>query len=229
MPFVDTFVPMQAPYLFQLLGQHLWLSSEKCMLWKEEAILILSDVHIGKTGHFKENGIPVPEALFKEDMHRLFHAIAVFQPKAIMVVGDLLHKKNNEDAAHFFKWKSDFGNIPFHLIKGNHDVLPEQWYADAGIILHNEWLYKAPFLLMHDMTDIIPEKYKNAYIISGHIHPGVRVKITGKQHIKLPCFYFGKQHAILPAFSNFTGVAVVKPGKKEKVFAIANQQIIPIA
>ncbi|NIM36589.1 MAG: hypothetical protein GTN67_15060, partial [Hydrotalea flava] len=52
MAFVDTFVPMQAPYLFQLLDQHLWLSSEKCMFWKEEATLILSDVHIGKTGHF---------------------------------------------------------------------------------------------------------------------------------------------------------------------------------
>ncbi|WP_298389887.1 ligase-associated DNA damage response endonuclease PdeM [Hydrotalea sp.] len=221
---------MQAPYLLQLFNQHLWLSSEKCIFWEEEAALILSDMHIGKTGHFKQNGIPMPEALFKEDMNRLLHCISEFNPKALLIVGDLLHKKNNEEVAHFLKRKSEFTHIPFHLVKGNHDVLPKHWYTDAGIVLHPEWIYKAPFLFLHDITitGTIPEKHSDAYTITGHIHPGVRLKISGKQHIHLPCFYFGKQHAILPAFSNFTGIAVVKPGKKDKVFAIAKHQIIPV-
>jgi DNA ligase-associated metallophosphoesterase len=219
---------MNTPYLFQWLNQRLWLSAEKCIFWEEEAALIISDLHIGKTAYFKENGIPIPEALFKEDMHRLLHCMHLFNPKQLIIVGDLLHKKNNAEVSQFLKWKSAFLDVSFHLIKGNHDVLPSNWYTSAGITLHTRSLYKAPFLFMHDKTDISPEEFNNSYVISGHIHPGVRLKITGKQHIKLPCFYFGKEYAVIPAFSNFTGVAAITKFKKDRIFAIANQQIIPI-
>jgi DNA ligase-associated metallophosphoesterase len=219
---------MFVPYPFPFKNQHLWLVAEKCIFWEEEGALILSDTHIGKTAHFKANGIAVPEAIFKDDLRRLWQVISVFNPKKILIVGDLLHKKNNQEVAHFIKWKNETTKVPFHLIKGNHDVLSEEWYNNAGIILHQQQLLLPPFLFIHDPNEIEINEEEDIYTISGHIHPGVRLKITGKQHIKLPCFYFGKHQAILPAFSNFTGLAMLKPTKKDKVFAIANQNIIEI-
>ena len=48
----------------------------------------------------------------------------------------------------------------------------------------------------------------------------------GKQSLRFPCFYFGETYAVLPAFSRFTGAALIDPGLRDQVFAIVEKQII---
>ncbi|HNU41619.1 MAG TPA: phosphoesterase, partial [Cyclobacteriaceae bacterium] len=67
---------------------------------------------------------------------------------------------------------------------------------------------------------------EGVYNLSGHIHPAVRLKGTGRQSVMLPCFYFGKQQGILPAFGSFTGMARIVPKKEDRIFVIAENKVI---
>ena len=66
---------MQAPVSYKLLTQQLWLSAHRCIFWEEKKALLVSDLHFGKTGHFRKSGIAVPQAVYKEDLQRLVHLI----------------------------------------------------------------------------------------------------------------------------------------------------------
>ena len=223
---------MKNPVSFKLHNASLWLSPERCIFWEEEKTLIVSDLHFGKTGHFRKSGIPVPQSVFKEDLQRLVHQLQFFRPKLLLVVGDLFHSVANKELDLFSKWRHDFPNLDIHLVKGNHDILKESWYQSAGISLFKDGLNINGFCFTHDNLDCFSEaQHKSGaarYTISGHIHPGVRVKSAGKQSLCLPCFYFGKDFAILPAFSRFTGTAVIDAKTGDKIFALVNHSILQV-
>ena len=46
---------------FSFQGQTLILHPAKAIFWKEKSRLLLADVHLGKAGHFRKVGIPVPQ------------------------------------------------------------------------------------------------------------------------------------------------------------------------
>ena len=96
---------MAAPYKFILHDQTLWLSPERCIYWEEERSLILSDLHFGKTGHFRKSGIGVPQDIFKKDLQRLFSQIQFFNPTTLLYVGDLFHSHANKELDMFLKWR----------------------------------------------------------------------------------------------------------------------------
>jgi uncharacterized protein len=221
---------MQAPILYRLQKQQLWLSPERCIFWEQEKSLIVSDLHFGKTGHFRKSGIAVPQTVFKEDLQRLVAQILFFQPSHLIIVGDFFHSKANKELEWFQKWRGDLSGIAIHLVKGNHDILEQDWYASCNINLNEEKMIVKEFTFIHDishsMTNTLP-KTKN-YYFSGHIHPGIRVKGAGKQSLCFPCFYFGEQYAVIPAFSRFTGVALIEPKENENVFAIVENKLVQL-
>jgi hypothetical protein len=45
---------------------------------------------------------------------------------------------------------------------------------------------------------------------------------------RLPCFHFGASVGILPAFGDFTGLAIVDAEEGDSVYAIADDTIIQI-
>ena len=69
---------MQAPVSHKLSGQTFWLSAQRIIFWEEQKVLILSDLHLGKTGHFRKAGIAVPQAVYKEDLATAFKFVALF-------------------------------------------------------------------------------------------------------------------------------------------------------
>jgi DNA ligase-associated metallophosphoesterase len=218
---------MHQPTLHLFQKQHLWLAAHRCIFWEEEQAIILSDVHFGKTGHFRKNGIAIPQTIFKEDLQRLVELITHFKPKKIIVVGDLFHSHANKEMNLFLKWRYNFPMLEFHLVKGNHDILKDEWYEEANIILHMHLDFH-PFTFVHDISDAARLPNTN-YFFSGHIHPGIQIKGISKQSLRFPCFYFGQDHAVLPAFSRFTGLASIKTNKKDTVFAIVNDAVIQIS
>ena len=209
-----------------LLNNTFLLSADRCIFWEDKKTLILSDVHLGKTGHFRKSGIAIPQAIFKEDMQRLVTQLQIFKPQQVIIIGDMFHSESNKEHDFFLKWRRDFSSLPIHLVKGNHDILKEAWYTHAGITIHTCELVIDNFVFVHDVTDCTePEE---GYIFSGHIHPSITVRWLGKQALKFPCFYFGKQYAVLPAFSKFTGTYSIEPKAGESVFALVKQSIIPL-
>ena len=202
----------------KILDNTFLLSADRCLFWEEEKILILSDLHFGKTGHFRKEGIAVPQAVLKEDLQRFVTLIQNFKPDKIFVIGDMFHSHANKELAFFLKWRKDFASLSIELIKGNHDILKAGWYSNAGIDVIGDQLSVGNFIFAHDITNC--ELKESQYAFSGHIHPGISITGSGKQSLRLPCFYFGKQYAVLPAFSRFTGTYPVKPKRGETVYAI---------
>jgi DNA ligase-associated metallophosphoesterase len=217
---------MHAPVSYKLLQQQLWLSAHRCVFWEEEKALIVSDLHFGKTGHFRKSGIAVPQAVYKEDLQRLVQLLQHFQPQQLVVVGDLFHSHQNKELELFQRWRHDFPHLHIHLVKGNHDILHESWYQQCAIHVAEDELHLGRFRFRHDLEDAVVNA--GQYFFSGHIHPGVRIKGPAKQSLSFPCFYFAKAFCVLPAFSRFTGIALVRPDEEENVFAIVNDHIVQL-
>ena len=213
---------MQAPVLHTIKDQKLWLCSQRAIFWEDQKALIISDVHFGKTGHFRKSGIAVPQAVYKEDLQRLVHLLHYFKPEQLIVVGDFFHSSLNSELDLFKKWREDFKELNIILVRGNHDILKDEWYRSAKIdLLQHEYQIDS-FLFTHDKCD----DYEDLYTFCGHIHPGVMINGLGKQTLRFPCFYFTEDHCILPAFSKFTGQALVEPTKNDKVFVIVENSLI---
>jgi len=217
-------------------GQTFWLHPNRLMYWEEQNILIGSDLHLGKTGHFRKAGIAMPQQVYKEDLQRLFAAIQHFSPKQLLIVGDLFHSEANKELDWFIRWRNDFPAIDFHLVKGNHDILQKEWYQKNGLAVSGA-LQVGGLRFLHDPAEV-PHKKKlptselatndcpeldakmERPTVSGHLHPGISISGGGRQTLRFPCFYFTEMQCILPAFSLFTGLCSIKQKKGEAVFAI---------
>ncbi len=207
-------------------GHHFWLSSQRCVFWEEENTLIVCDVHVGKTGHFRKSGIPVTQRVYTEDLQRLLSCVLFFKVSTLIVVGDLSHSRSNKELELFKRWRLDFPLLKIHLVRGNHDILHESWYKESKITVHHEKFCVDDFCFCHDAC--LAEQNKGKYIFSGHIHPGVKIRGLARQSLSFPCFYFTENYCVLPAFSKFTGLALVKPTNGESVFAIVENDLIKL-
>lgn len=213
---------MQVPVLHTIHDQKLWLSAQRAIFWEAQKSLIVSDLHFGKTGHFRKAGIAVPQSVYKEDLHRLINLLHYFKPQKLIVVGDFFHSRANTELDWFKKWRNDFAMLEVILVKGNHDILEDAWYKEAGIEVIEKELAIESFVFTHDKCN----DRKGFYTFCGHIHPGIYLQGLGKQSLRLPCFYFAKDHCILPAFSKFTGTALIEPCAHENVFAIVENTLL---
>jgi DNA ligase-associated metallophosphoesterase len=214
-----------SPQKFILHHQTLWLSPARCIYWEEQKALILSDLHFGKTGHFRKEGIGVPQNIFKEDLQRLFTQIQFFRPTTLLIAGDMFHSRANKEIDLFVKWRNDIPSVDIHLIKGNHDILSDKFYDEANIKVEKKKLSIKNFCFTHDVRSEC-EIADDIFTFSGHIHPGIKFNGNGKQSLMLPCFYFSERYAVLPAFSHFTGLYKLRPQKKDKVFALVENRVI---
>jgi DNA ligase-associated metallophosphoesterase len=218
---------MTAPVPHIIQNNTFWLSPCRCIFWEEEQALILSDLHLGKTGHFRKHGIAVPQAVFIEDMQRLVEQLIYFKAKKVIAVGDLFHSKVNREMDLFLKWRYDMPGLEFILVRGNHDILQKKWYEDAGVQVKDGVYSIDQFSFLHDPQEV-PKIPGSDFIFSGHLHPGVNIQGSAKQSLTFPCYYFSDTQAILPAFSKFSGLAMIRRKKNETVYAIVNHTLFKI-
>ncbi len=127
--------------------EDLILTNHRAIFWEQKAMLILSDLHIGKTAHFRKNGIAIPKEILINDLLRLSNLIDYFDVKTIMIVGDLFHAEVNNDLLLFREWMNRYQSINFILVKGNHDRINKnpldtfvQWYQVAIEVTRKEIL-----------------------------------------------------------------------------------------
>ncbi|NSL88433.1 ligase-associated DNA damage response endonuclease PdeM [Chitinophaga solisilvae] len=208
--------------VFYFQEQHWHLLPDRAIFWEEERALILSDLHLGKATHFRKAGIAVPAGITSEDLFRLQQLITRYMPVRIIIVGDMFHSRENNEVQYFRIWRNQFSHISFDLVKGNHDIMPEEVYGQLQI---STW----PSLTIrgiHFIHEPCEEHNGYQYTFSGHLHPAVIMAGPARQRLRLPCFYFGLHCGILPAFGHFTGSATLDPSPDEPVFVIAGKSII---
>ena len=201
------------------------IDSRRVLFWERTKTLICSDLHLGKTGHFRKEGIAVPQAVYRQDLNRLFDAIQFYKPHRVLMVGDLFHSNANKEWDWFARWRLDFPGIEFLLVIGNHDRVPTLFAQKMALQVEPWWMID-DFLFLHNPDETLPANINPKAIISGHIHPAIIVAANVRQKIRLPCFFFSEKQCLLPAFSLFTGCFILKPKKADVVFALAGNEII---
>lgn len=206
-------------------GEELILDKERALYLPKHQLLAISDLHLGKSAHFRQAGLQVPSTIAKSDLQRLSTLIEKYNPKTLLINGDMFHHGLNTDVDDFSDWKKQYQSLKFLLVKGNHDKLSANNYADLGIEIHEPSYCLGPFCFIHDAPKHTKEEL---YSITGHVHPGVSIIGKAKQRLKFPCFYFGNEHAVLPAFSLFTGLYNIKPKVSERIFAVTPDKVIEV-
>jgi DNA ligase-associated metallophosphoesterase len=205
-------------------GENLWLSPARAAFWEGQQALVLSDLHIGKGGHFRKAGIPIPGQVQDEDLGRLGKLAKEFDPKKIVIVGDMFHSHANSDLIKFQRWREQNADREVILVKGNHDILQQERYAEMGVQVEQDGFALGGFSFFHQPLE---NAEPQGWSFSGHLHPGVLLKGNGKQQLRLPCFWLSSSCMVLPAFSSFTGLFLVKARPGEKIIAIVDGGLIP--
>ncbi|MEO7083902.1 MAG: ligase-associated DNA damage response endonuclease PdeM [Gemmatimonadaceae bacterium] len=201
------------------------LMHERCVHWPRTRTLLVADPHFGKAAAFRAAGVPVPRGTTEETLRRLDAALVRSNASRVVFLGDFLHAREGrspETLRAWHEWRVRHAGIEMVLVRGNHDKRAGDPPAELDIRCENGPLVDAPFVFSHQ-----PIESGDGYTLSGHIHPGARLRGGGRQSLRLPCFWFGERVAVLPAFGEFTGLADidVKPG--DRVFVVADDAVLP--
>ncbi|HBQ58240.1 MAG TPA: metallophosphoesterase, partial [Balneolaceae bacterium] len=116
-----------------LKEQTLTLLPDKALYWKEKNILVVSDVHLGKSGHFRKHGIAVPGAVNEVNIQKLEELVELISPVKIVFLGDLFHSEMNEEVDKFKDWRKSHSHIEMILTIGNHDILTRFEFEKMGL------------------------------------------------------------------------------------------------
>lgn len=191
------------------------------LYWVEQDALLLADVHLGKSAHFRKNGMAVPAAADDGEYDKINDLIELFNPSRVWFLGDLFHSYANAEWHFFEQWVRGL-TVELALIMGNHDVISRRSFEQLGIKTYDV-LYMGSLFLTHH-----PEELTGKFNIAGHVHPAVMLQGSGKQRLKLSCFFKTSTGLILPAFGDFTGTYVLKPKKGDQIYVIAGDEVVAI-
>lgn len=205
----------------KLYGQTFKLHHYGALYWVEQDALLLADVHLGKSAHFRKHGMAVPTQADDAEYDKLNELIALFQPSRLWFLGDLFHSYVNAEW-HFFEQWVRMQELEIVLVMGNHDVIARTQFEKLGIKTVDA-LHMGSLVLTHH-----PEEIPGKFNIAGHVHPSVSLRGAGKQRLKLACFFAKPTGMILAAFGDFTGTYVLKPQKTDTVFVIAGEEVVAL-
>ena len=118
---------MKNPLPHIIRGQTFWVSPQRVLYWEEENTMLIADLHLGKSGHFRKAGIPVPQGSQKADLQRLIAQLYFYKADRLIIAGDFTHSAANKELDLFLRWRRDFSGLQIDLVKGNHDILADDW------------------------------------------------------------------------------------------------------
>jgi uncharacterized protein len=205
-------------------NETLQLLPQKALYWPREKTLFIADIHFGKVAAFRAAGLPLPPGSTTNALLRLDNCIAKTNATRIVFLGDFLHSRDaraKETFARFAAWRKLNADLELVLVRGNHDAHAGDPPMEWNIRCINEGETVGPFCLAHH-----PEPDLRGYVLAGHVHPAVRLQGRANDSLRLPCFWFGAYVCVLPAFGEFTGTYTVQPKMGDRVFVVAEQQVI---
>jgi DNA ligase-associated metallophosphoesterase len=206
----------------EIQGLEMELHPLKALYIASKRMLVISDLHLGKSAHFRRNGIALPDQVNKGNHWNLSILFQHYQPEEVIFLGDLFHSRLNHEWDDFADFIDNFRDIRYTLIEGNHDILDVDLYKNAGIEMVRSKVIEG-LKLTHE-----PEPSDEYYNLAGHIHPCVRLQGTANQGMRLACFYFGKDGGLMPAFGDFTGMHKLRPVKGDSVFVTSGKKVVKV-
>jgi len=221
------FVGSPSDCIVHVGGHSLHLLPQKAAFLPENFTLLVADAHIGKAVSFRALGVPVPAGTTTESLNLLSQLVARHAVQRIIFLGDFLHSERSHAAATVAavsRWREAHSTLQITLVRGNHDDRagdpPTHWCIDVV----DEPLRLGGLALCHHPQDVA-----GAYVLSGHLHPCVKLVGRGRDRLRLPCFWLGQRTGVLPAFGAFTGMAEVQALAEDRVFAVADDAVLAVA
>ncbi|MCC6145163.1 MAG: ligase-associated DNA damage response endonuclease PdeM [Candidatus Hydrogenedentes bacterium] len=216
---------MNGAHEIEVAGEKLRLLAAPAVYWPAQSTLLAADLHFGKAAWFRAQGFPVPRGTTGDTLERLANAVSVTDAKRLVILGDLLHARQDlppaliEDVA---RWRRNTA-LEVIVVRGNHDRRagdpPAAW--DMSVV-DEPWML-GPFALCH-----YPRPVPEGYALAGHLHPVVRLQAAGHDRVKLQCFWFGDRVGVLPAFGGFTGSAIIQPQQDDRVYVVADDAVLRV-
>jgi len=180
-----------------LAGAELELDPSGALLWPDERMMVVADLHLEKGSAFARRGQMLPPYDTLDTLRRLGAAVAVHQPRIVVALGDSLHDRwageRMADPLRDEVRRIQAGRT-FIWIAGNHDPLPHDLGGEG-----TAELAVGPLRLRHE-----PQEGTVSGEVCGHLHPAARVAVRGRA-VRRRCFVTDGNRMVLPAFGAYAG------------------------
>lgn len=180
-----------------LNGRSVVLDLTGALYLAEEDTLLVADMHFEKGSSFARKGLMLPPYDTRETLLALNDAVARFNPRTVVALGDSFHdvggpdRLGDEERAALERVQA---GRRFVWVTGNHDHrLPAHLGGDvvAEMAL-------AGFVLRHE-----PQEGAGAEI-AGHLHPVGKVVMRGRG-VRRRCFLTDGTRLVMPALGAYAG------------------------
>lgn len=210
----------------EIAGERVVLMPERAIFWPARSTLLVADPHFGKAATFRAGGIFVPRGTTSRALARLAAAIDRMRAARLVFLGDLLHAREGrspETLRVIAEWRAARSSMEVLLVRGNHDRRAGDPPPELNISCREAPLFAGAFAFAHH-----PAPLADHHVLAGHIHPGVRLSGAGRQSHRLSCFWIRPDITVLPAFGDFTGLGDIEVSGDDRVFAIADREVIEV-
>ncbi len=207
--------------------EQLLLLAERAVFRVADATLFVADLHVGKAATFRSQGVAIPPGTTGETLERLARVVADTRSRRLVILGDLLHAAAGRHARtedRLARWCADHPDLRVELVRGNHDLSAGDPDIGLGIVVHDAPRQDGLTTLFHHP----PHDHAGPWL-AGHVHPAVRLEGMGRQRLTVPCFHVTGGGIVLPAFGAFTGVALVRTARTDRIFAVAGDEVVEAA
>lgn len=210
----------------ELAGRPLVLLADKAAYLPDEHCLLIADAHVGKAVSFRKLGVPVPRGTTTDTLARVTALVTATGARRVIFLGDFLHSEHSHAASTLgalARWRREQPELKLTLVRGNHDDRAGDPPADLGFEVVDEPLLLGGLALCHH-----PRAVPGAYVLAGHWHPCISVGGRALDRLRLPCFWFGEAVGVLPAFGGFAGMHPIRRAEGDRVYAVAQGQVVSL-
>jgi len=166
------------------------------LIWPDERLLVVSDMHLEKGSAFAERGVLLPPYDTAATLAKLAALILRYDPRAVIALGDSFHDRR----AHERLCAADdemLAGLQRHRewiwVAGNHDPATPRGLQGACA----QEVAIGAIAFRHEPTGAHGE-------IAGHLHPLARVAVRGRT-LSRRCFAAGRDRMVMPAFGAYAG------------------------
>ncbi|MEO1528746.1 MAG: ligase-associated DNA damage response endonuclease PdeM [Planctomycetota bacterium] len=206
-------------------GVTLELLPGRGVYWRDQETLLVADTHLGKEASFRHQTMPVPSGTTTGTLAQVQTLLDQTGARRLVILGDMFHDEHSlaEDVVasidEFFRSNP---TVRFLLTKGNHDERLKSLPIDWPLEVVTEYRI-ADVALTHQPGEA---KFAADLVLCGHIHPAYRIGSATDKLGKLPCYWFSAKHLVLPAIGEFTGTHRIRKRKGDRVWLIADGQVV---
>ena len=197
---------------FNVVGVELLADLSGALFWKEQSLLVVSDLHLEKGSSFATRGVLLPPYDTVATLSRLAAVIARHDPRRVIALGDSFHDRRAHErlaAPDREALAAMQDRREWIWIAGNHDpALP----SNLGGVVASE-VAIGSIMFRHEPTGAAGE-------IAGHLHPKARVATRGRA-MERRCFACDGERAVMPAFGAYTGGLSIRDAAFAKIFQSA--------